>query len=96
MRENGTCPTHPLIWRYGASLPFGATLRVIPGRGWRGGKPPSTPIREAGKRSIMGVGREIWVKIRAREQQPAHDHDRDQAPEPEKTPEEVKVLRGNP
>ena len=24
-------------------------MRVIPGRGWRGGKPPSTPIREAGK-----------------------------------------------
>ena len=26
-----------------ASLPFGATLRGIPGRGWQGGKPPSTP-----------------------------------------------------
>ena len=29
-----------------ASLPFGAThTRVIPGRDWRGGKPPSNPIR---------------------------------------------------
>ena len=29
--------------------------------------PPSTPIGEAGERSIMGARREVWVKIRASE-----------------------------
>ena len=49
-------------------------MRVIPGRGWRVGLPPSTPIREAGERSIMGAGREVWVKIRASEAERAEWH----------------------
>ena len=36
--------------------------------------PPSTPIREAGERSIMGAGREVWVKIRASEAERAEWH----------------------
>ena len=47
-----------------ASLPFGATLRVIPGRGLaRGLGPPSTPILGGRERSIMSARREVWVKI---------------------------------
>ena len=35
------------------SLPFGATLCVIPGRGWRGGLPPSTPNKTTMARSAQ-------------------------------------------
>ena len=36
--------------------------------------PPSTPIREAGERSIMGARRAVWVKIRASEAERAEWH----------------------
>ena len=54
------------------AYPLGPRMRVIPGRGWRGGKPPSTPIREAG--SIVSEGREVWVKIRASKAERAEWH----------------------
>ena len=54
--------------------PLGPRMRVIPGRGWREGLPPSTPIREAVGRSIMGAGRKVWVKIRASEAERSEWH----------------------
>ena len=63
--------TEDEFWK---AVSFGATLRVIPCRGWRGGLPPSTPIREAGERSIMSARRKVWVKIRASEAERAEWH----------------------
>ena len=55
-----------------ASLPFGATLRGVPGRGWRGAVPPLPPPPR--QRHIMGAGRDVWVKIRASEVERAAWH----------------------
>ena len=56
------------------AYPLGPRMRAVPGRGWRGGKPPSTPILEAVERSIMSAGREVWVKVRASEAERAEWH----------------------
>ena len=45
---------------------------MIPGRGWRGGVPPTTPDWEG--RSNMGAGRAVWVKIRASDAERAEWH----------------------
>ena len=47
-------------------------MRVIPGRDWRGGKPPATPIR--GGKEHHERGREVWVKVRASEAERAEWH----------------------
>ena len=46
---------------------------VISGRGWRGGDAPFDP-RLGGKRSNMGAGRAVWVKIRASDAERAEWH----------------------
>ena len=39
-----------------ASLPFGATLRGVPGRGWRGAVPPSDPPNGNGTSWTLDAG----------------------------------------
>ena len=55
--------------RTAVSLPFGATLRVIPGRDWQGGKPPSTP---------RGNARADYL---TRKRFPAQDQEQEKNPE---------------
>ena len=48
-----------------ASLPLGATLCVIPGRGWRGGLPPSTPRSEGGSQKpyLQCISIDIFILL---------------------------------